>query len=138
MKTFLGMEVEQSGKTIKFHLDCYVQQVLAEYKAYIKKMMRPKKVLISPGVILNSEDVPELQSLQDQRKQKHYQSFLAKLQFVGTWVLIDIAFTVSQQARFRFRNGQRCTTSWNIWKATRASRLHIGEVTDNQTCCLGT
>ena len=51
MKTFLGMEVEQCGKTIKLHLDCYTQQVLAEYKVYIKKMLRPKKVLISPGVL---------------------------------------------------------------------------------------
>jgi hypothetical protein len=68
LKTFLGMEVEQSGKTIKLHLDCYIQQVLAEYKAYIKKMLRPKKVLISPCVILNPEDVPELL---DQRKQSH-------------------------------------------------------------------
>ncbi len=65
MKTFLGMEVEQSGKTNQSHLDCYIQQVLAEYKAYIKKMLRPKKVPISPGVILNPEDVPKLP---DQRK----------------------------------------------------------------------
>ncbi len=40
--------------------------------------------------------------------------------------------------RQAFHNGQRCTTSWNIWKATRASRLRIGEVTENRTCCLGT
>ncbi len=50
--TFLGMEVEQSGKTIKLHLDCNIQHVLVEYKVYIKKMLRPKKVLISPGGIL--------------------------------------------------------------------------------------
>jgi hypothetical protein len=97
IKTFLGMEVEQSGKTIKLHLDCYIQQVLAEYKAYIKEMLRPKKVPISPGVILNPEDVPELP---DQRKQKYYRSFVAKLQLAATWVRIDIAFTVSQLARF--------------------------------------
>jgi hypothetical protein len=52
---------------------------------------------ISPGVILNPEDVPELP---DQRKQKYYRSFVAKLQFAATWVRIDIAFTVSQLARF--------------------------------------
>jgi hypothetical protein len=96
MKTFLGMEVEQSGKTIKLHLDCCIQQVLAEYKAYIKKMLRPKKVPLSPGVILNPEDVPELP---DQRKQKYYGSVVAKLKFAATWVLIDIALTVSQLAR---------------------------------------
>ncbi len=97
MKTLLEMEVEQSGNTIKLHLDCYIQQVLAEYKAYIKKVLRPKKVPISPGVILNPEDVPELP---DQRKQKYYRSFVAKLQFAATWVCIDIEFTVSQLARF--------------------------------------
>ena len=32
MKTFLGMEVEQRGKTTKLHLDCYIQQVLSGYK----------------------------------------------------------------------------------------------------------
>jgi hypothetical protein len=76
MKTFLGMEVEQSGKTIKLHLDCYIQQVLAEYKGYIKKMLRPKKAPISPGVILKLEDVTELL---DQRKQtrKYYRFFVA-------------------------------------------------------------
>ncbi len=95
MKTLLGMEVEQSGNTIKLHLDCYIQQVLAEYKAYIKKMLCPKKVPISPGVILNPEDVPELP---DQRKHKYYRSFVAKLQFAATWVRIDIEFTVSQLA----------------------------------------
>ncbi len=52
---------------------------------------------IQDGVILNPEDVPELP---DQRKQKYYLSFEAKLQFAATWVRIDIAFTVSQLARF--------------------------------------
>jgi hypothetical protein len=66
------------------HLDCYIQQVLAECKAYIKKMLLPKKVQTSP-------DLPEVL---DQHKQKYYQSFVVKLQF-ATWVRIDIAFTVS-------------------------------------------
>ncbi len=38
MKTFLGLEVDQRGKTVKLHLDCYIQQVLADYKEYIMKM----------------------------------------------------------------------------------------------------
>jgi hypothetical protein len=91
MKTFLGMEVEQSGKTIKLSLDCYIQQVLV----YIKKMLHSKKVQILPGVTLKQEDVPELLG---QRKQKYYLSFVAKLQFAATWVPIDTAFTVSQLA----------------------------------------
>ncbi len=43
MKTFLGMEVEQKGRGIKLHLDYYIQQVLKEYKEYIKKMLRPQE-----------------------------------------------------------------------------------------------
>ena len=97
MKTFLVMEVEESGKTIKLHLDCYIQQVLLDYNEYIKKMLRPKKVPISPGVILDPTDVPVLP---DPRKQKYYRSFVAKLQFAATWVRIDIAYTVSQLACF--------------------------------------
>ena len=31
METFLGMVVEQSGKSIKIHLDNYVKDVVAEY-----------------------------------------------------------------------------------------------------------
>ncbi len=46
MTTFLGMEVEKSCRTIKLHLDCYIKQVLTEYKDYIKKMLHPKKVPI--------------------------------------------------------------------------------------------
>jgi hypothetical protein len=46
---------------------------------------------------LKPEDVPELP---DQHKQKYYRSLVAKLQFAETWVQIDIAFTVSQLARF--------------------------------------
>jgi hypothetical protein len=75
MKTFLEMEVEQRGKTLKLHLDCYIQQVLADYKEIIKKMLRPK-LAISLGVVLDPADVPVLP---DRRKQKYYHSFLAKL-----------------------------------------------------------
>ena len=34
------------------------------------------------------------------QKPEYYRSFVAKLQFAATWVRIDIAFTVSQLARF--------------------------------------
>ncbi len=49
------MEVEQPGKVIRLHLDSYIQEVLTEYKAYIKKALRPKKVPMSPGLVLNNE-----------------------------------------------------------------------------------
>ncbi len=44
MKTFLGMEIEQSNRSIKLHLDHYICEMLNEYKAYIKKSLRPKRV----------------------------------------------------------------------------------------------
>jgi hypothetical protein len=46
MKTFLRMEVEQRGKTIKLRLDYCIQQVLADDMINIKNMLCPKKVPI--------------------------------------------------------------------------------------------
>ena len=97
METFLGMVVEQDDKSIKIHLDNYVKEVITEYSTYIKKSLRPKKVPISPGVVFKPEDVPELP---DPLKQKHYRSFVAKLQFAATWIRFDISFAVSQFAHF--------------------------------------
>ncbi len=54
METFLGMEVIQTKHHVKLHLDHYVRDLLREYKTYIQKTLRPKKVPISPGVILTS------------------------------------------------------------------------------------
>ncbi len=68
METFLGMEVEPPGKVIKLHLDSYIQEVLAEYKEYIKKSLRPKRVPMSPGLVLDNEDCPVTP---DPLKQKH-------------------------------------------------------------------
>ena len=87
METFLGMEIEQPGKVIRMHLDTYVQSVLDEYKEYIKKALRPKRVPMSPGVVLDNEDCPDVP---DPRKQKYYLSFIAKLQFAASWVRFDI------------------------------------------------
>ncbi len=97
MKTFLGMQVEQSARSIKIHLDHYIKEVVAGYAEYIRKAIRPKKVPIAPNVVLRPEDTPDLP---DPRKQKFYSPFVAKLQFTATWVRFDIAFTVSQLARF--------------------------------------
>ena len=60
METFLGMEVEQPGKVIKLHLDSYIQEVLKDYKEYIKESLRPKRVLMSPGLVLDNTDCPDL------------------------------------------------------------------------------
>ncbi len=56
MKTFLGMKIEQSNRSIKLHLDHYIREMLNEYTAYIKKSLRPKRVPFSQGVILRPED----------------------------------------------------------------------------------
>ncbi len=66
------MEIKQNNRSIK-HLDHYVRDMLNEYKGYIEKSLRPKRVPISPGVILRLEDSP---TLPDPSKQKFYGSFL--------------------------------------------------------------
>ncbi len=76
MTSFLGMEVEQDEKSIKLHLDTYVQEILDEYKSTIKKFLKPKQVPMQPGVILEHDDCPETP---DPREQKIYRSFSAKL-----------------------------------------------------------
>jgi hypothetical protein len=58
METFLGMEFEQAGKVIRLHLDTYIQDVLTEYKAYVKKALHPKKVLMFPGLVFINENCP--------------------------------------------------------------------------------
>ena len=71
--------------------------MLTEYKDYIKKSLRPKRVPMSPGIILKPEDCPIIPDL---HKQKCFRSFVAKLQFAATWIRFDIAFSVSQLAHF--------------------------------------
>ncbi len=39
VRIFLGMEIEQSNRLIKLHLDHYVCRMLTEYKTYIKKSL---------------------------------------------------------------------------------------------------
>ncbi len=94
MKMFLGMEIEQSNRSIKMH---HVREMLNEYKVYTKKSLRPKRVPFSPGVILRPEDSP---TLPDPFKQKFYRSFVAKLQFAASWIRFDISFAELQLARF--------------------------------------
>ncbi len=81
------MEIEQSNRSIEMHLDHYIREMRNEYKACIKKSLRPKRVPFSPGVILRPED-----------SQKICRSFVAKLQFVASWIRFDISFAVSQLA----------------------------------------
>ncbi len=129
------MVVEQSDKSIRIHLDNYVKYVVAEYAEYIKKVLRPKKAPISPGVAFKAEDVPELP---DPLEQKFYRLFVAKLPFAATWARFDISFAVSQLARFCTSAGtaqwaalhhlmEYLSNQWNIFLTNPASRSLIAD-----------
>ncbi len=80
---FLGMEVEQPGKVIKLHLDS--QEVIAEYKAY-------QESTSSEACSDDSWNSPSRLTMEvcpilsDPRKQKYYQSFIAKLQLAASCI----------------------------------------------------
>ncbi len=84
-------------RDLTIHLDTYIQETLAEYKASVTKFLRPKQVPMQPGIMLEQEDCPESP---DQVRQKMCRSFVAKLQFAASWLRCDIAFTTSHLARF--------------------------------------
>ena len=97
MSTFLGMEIEHNKENLAIHLDTYIRETLAEYKAAVTKFLKQKQVQMHPGVMLELEDCRESP---DPVRQKIFRSFTAKLQFAATWVRCNIAFTASQLARF--------------------------------------
>ena len=97
MSSFVGMKIEHNKKDLTIHLDTYIQETLAEYKATVTRFLKPKQVLMQPGIMLEVEDFPETP---DPVRQKLYRSFTAKLQFAATWVQCDITFPASQLARF--------------------------------------
>jgi hypothetical protein len=64
------METFRSNNRAKrSSFNSYIQEVLAKYKANIKKSLRPKDVPISPETSLNHEDFPD-------PKQKNYLSII--------------------------------------------------------------
>ncbi len=73
MGIFLGMVVEQINKSIKIHLDKHVNIATS----------RKHKGANRIGVAFKAEDAPELPY---QLKQKHFCTFVAKLQFAATWI----------------------------------------------------
>jgi hypothetical protein len=98
MTSFLGMEVQQDKSSIRLHPDNYIQDTLPEFKAAIKKFVKPKQMPMQPGIVLEHDLCPETPV---PRQHKVYTSFVAKLQFAVLWIRCDIAFTASQLARFR-------------------------------------
>ena len=105
MDSFQGLEVEQSEHGIKLHLDTYVTELLEEYCEYHRKFLKPKKVPMQPGLVLqvDKEDCPEAP---DPVKQKFYRMMVAKIQFLAHWVRFDIAYPAAQLARFCATAGQ--------------------------------
>jgi hypothetical protein len=103
MDSFLGLEVEQSEDGIKLHLDTYVVELLEEYREYHRKFLKPKKVPMQPGLVLDKEDCPEAP---DPVKQKFYRMMVAKIQFLAHWVRFDISYPAAQLARFCASAGQ--------------------------------
>ena len=60
MTYFLGLEIEQGPQRIDLHLDTYIQEAIDEYDVHFKKSLKPKKVPMQPGVVLDKRDCPEL------------------------------------------------------------------------------
>jgi hypothetical protein len=97
MESFLGLEVEQGNDGISLHLDTYIQELIDEYRLIHRKFIKPKTVPMSPGVVLDSTDCPELP---DPVKQKLFRSMVAKVQFAAYWTRFDISYPAAQLARF--------------------------------------
>jgi hypothetical protein len=97
MQSFLGLEVGQLDGCIKLHLDKYIQELIAEYQLVRPKFLKPKKVPMSPGLVLDTNDFPETP---DPVVQKQYRSIVAKIQFAAHWIRFDISNAAAQLARF--------------------------------------
>ena len=96
MTTFLGMKVEQSDDGISLQLDTYAQELIEEYRLIRKKFIKPRTVPMSPGLVLDNSDCPELP---DPVKQKLFLSMLAKVQFAAYWIRFDISYPTAQLAQ---------------------------------------
>ncbi len=111
MTSFLGLEVEQDKGQILLHLDTYVNETLEEYKAYIKRDLKPKKIPMQPGVVLTKDDAPETP---DPKEQKKNRSFVAKIQFLVNWVRYGMMFLLQHHNwllsvhQLAYRIGQHC------------------------------
>ncbi len=69
--------------------------MLEDYKAYIKRDLKPKKIPVQPGLVLTKGYAPDTP---DPKEQKMYQSFVAIIQFVANWIRYDV-FIVSSRLR---------------------------------------
>ncbi len=69
MTSFLGLEVEQDKGQIRLHLHTYVNEMLEDDKAYVKRHLKPKKIPMQPGVVLTKDNAPQTP---DPKEQKIY------------------------------------------------------------------
>ncbi len=68
---------------IVLQLETYVLETLNENKMAVLKFLKPKKVPMQLGVMLEQEDCPKTP---DPVKQKVYRSFVAELQFAASCI----------------------------------------------------
>ena len=97
-ESFIRLDVEQLKSKISLHLDACIRETLDIYQAHpATKTLRPKSILMQPGYVLTSEDVPEMP---EKKRQIFDRSMVALLQFAVTWVSFGITYAVGQLARF--------------------------------------
>ena len=59
VETYLGLQMEQLPGRIDLHLDNYVQELLSDYKQWIKKPLGLRRIPMQPGIVLSGDDVPD-------------------------------------------------------------------------------
>jgi hypothetical protein len=59
MSSFLGMEIEHNKRDLTIHLDTYIQETLAQYKAAVIKFLKQEQVPMQPVIMLELEDCQE-------------------------------------------------------------------------------
>jgi hypothetical protein len=101
MKTYLGLQVDQLADRIELHLDNYVQEILEDYKNWSKKKVGLRRIPMQPGINLSMEEVPDTPTVD----QSVFRSFVMRLNFAAQYVRFDMAFPVSQLARFTTNAG---------------------------------
>jgi hypothetical protein len=67
MTSLLGLEVKQDKGQIQLHLNTYVNEMLEDYKAYIKLDSKPKRMPMQPEVVLIKDNAPETPDPKEQK-----------------------------------------------------------------------
>ena len=90
MTTFSGLAVEEDDLGISLHLDKYMEKLIEEYDQLIrKKFIKPKTVPMTPGLLLDNANCPDLP---DAVKQKQFRLMLPKVRFAAFWIRFDISY----------------------------------------------